>query len=80
VAAGGQVHWRGGQRFAHTNGWIIAQQAGDRAPRRTQRLLGRAVWDVFAAMEVVLAFAAARRDEAARGAGRRCGLRVGGDR
>jgi SRSO17 transposase len=59
------------------NGWTIAQRAGDRAPRRTQRLLGRAAWDTFAAMGVVRAFAAAGLDEAARGAGRRCGLRVG---
>jgi SRSO17 transposase len=59
------------------NGWTIAQQAGDRAPRRTQRLLGRAAWDTFAAMGVVRAFAAAGLDEAARGAGRRRGLRVG---
>jgi hypothetical protein len=32
------------------NGWTIAEQAGDRTPDRTQRLLNRAAWDTFAAM------------------------------
>ena len=59
------------------NGWTIAQQAGDRAPQRTQRLLNRAAWDTFAAMGVVGAFAAAGLEEAARGCGRGRGLRVG---
>jgi hypothetical protein len=59
------------------NGWAIAQQAGDRGPLRTQRLLNRACWDTFAAMGVVRRFAVAGLDEAARGAGCRRGLRVG---
>ena len=59
------------------NGWTIAQQAGDRAPPRTQRLLNRAVWDTFAVMGVVRRFAVAGLDEAARRGGRRQGLRVG---
>jgi len=59
------------------NGWTIAQQAGDRAPQRTQRLLSRAVWDTFAAMGVVRQFAVAGLDEAARRSGRRRGLRIG---
>ena len=49
----------------------------DRAPQRTQRLLGRAVWDPFAAMGVVRGFAVAGLEEAARRFGRRRGLRVG---
>jgi SRSO17 transposase len=59
------------------NGWTIAQQAGDRTPQRTQRLLNRACWDAFAAMGVVRRFAVAGLDEAARRGGRRRGLRVG---
>jgi SRSO17 transposase len=59
------------------NGWTIAQQAGDRSPQRTQRLLDRACWDAFAAMGVVRRFAVAGLDEAARRGGRRRGLRVG---
>jgi SRSO17 transposase len=59
------------------NGWTIAEQAGDRAPQRTQRLLNRAAWDTFAAMGVVRRFAVAGLDEAARRSGRRRGLRVG---
>jgi SRSO17 transposase len=59
------------------NGWAIAQQAGDRTPQRTQRLLNRARWDAFAAMGVVARFAVAGLDEAARRGGRRRGLRVG---
>jgi len=35
------------------NGWTIAEQAGDRAPDRTQRLLNRVVWDAGAAAGVV---------------------------
>ena len=59
------------------NGWTIAQQAGDRVPQRTQRLLNRAVWDTFAAMGVVRRFAVAGLDEAARRQGRRARLAVG---
>jgi SRSO17 transposase len=59
------------------NGWTIAEQAGDRSPQRTQRLLSRAVWDTFAAMGVVRRFAVAGLDEAARRGGRQQGLRVG---
>jgi SRSO17 transposase len=59
------------------NGWAIAQQVGDQAPLRTQRLLNRAVWDPFAAMRVVRRFAVAGLDDAARRAGWRRGLRVG---
>jgi SRSO17 transposase len=59
------------------NGWTVAQQVGDQAPRRTQRLLNRAVWDTFAAMRVVRRFAVAGLDEAARRAGRRRSLRIG---
>jgi hypothetical protein len=59
------------------NGWTIAQQAGDRSPQRTQRLLNRAAWDTFAAMGVVRGFAVAGLEEAARCSGRRGGLRVG---
>jgi len=44
------------------NGWTIAEQAGDRGPERTQRLLNRAVWDTFAAMGVVRRFAVAGLD------------------
>lgn len=32
------------------NGWSVAEHAGDRAPDRSQRLLGRASWDEAAAM------------------------------
>ena len=59
------------------NGWTIAEQAGDRAPDRTQRLLNRAVWDTFAAMGVVRRFAVAGLEEAFRRSGRRRGLVVG---
>jgi SRSO17 transposase len=59
------------------NGWTIAEQAGDRTPDRTQRLLNRASWDTFAAMGVVRRFAVAGLDEAARRQGRRAGLRIG---
>jgi hypothetical protein len=58
------------------NGWTIAEQAGDRTPDRTQRLLSRAVWDTAAAMTVVRRFAVAGLDQAARISGRR-GLAVG---
>jgi SRSO17 transposase len=59
------------------NGWTIAAHIGDLAPDKTQRLLSRAVWDTFAAMAVVRRFAVVGLDEAARTAGRRCGLAVG---
>jgi SRSO17 transposase len=59
------------------NGWTIAQQAGDRTPDRTQRLLNRAAWDTFAAMSQVRRFAAAGLEEAARRHGRRGGLVIG---
>jgi SRSO17 transposase len=58
------------------NGWTLAEQAGDRAPDRMQRLLSRAVWDTAAAMRAVRRFAVAGLDQAARGVGRR-GLVVG---
>src|SRR5258708_4674130 len=41
------------------NGWTIAEQAGDRTPDKTQRLLSRACWDTFAAMGGVRRFAPA---------------------
>jgi SRSO17 transposase len=63
--------------LAKRNGWTIAEQAGDRTPQRTQRLLNRAVWDTFAAMGVVRRFAVAGLDEAACRCGRRDGLAVG---
>jgi hypothetical protein len=59
------------------NGWSIAEQAGDRTPDRTQRLLNRACWDTFAVMGVVRRFAVSGLDEAARRSGRRRGLRIG---
>ncbi|MGO9217994.1 MAG: transposase [Streptosporangiaceae bacterium] len=62
--------------LARRNGWTIAEQAGDRTPGRTQRLLNRAAWDPFAAMGVVRRFAVAGLDEAARRSGRR-GLVIG---
>ena len=48
------------------NGWTIAEQAGDRSPARTQRLLNRASWDEAAAMSQVRRYAAAGLDAAAR--------------
>jgi SRSO17 transposase len=62
---------------ARRNGWAIAGYAGDRSPRRTQRLLNRAAWDAFAAMSVVRRFVVAGLDEAAGRCGRRGGLAVG---
>jgi SRSO17 transposase len=59
------------------NGWTIAEQAGDRTPGRTQRLLNRAAWDTFAAMGEVRRFAVAGLDEAASRSGRRRGLAIG---
>jgi hypothetical protein len=45
------------------NGWTIAEQAGDRSPAWTQRLLNRASWDEAAAMSQVRRYAAAGLDE-----------------
>jgi hypothetical protein len=59
------------------NGWTLAEWAGDRAPDRMQRLLGRAVWDTAAAMRVVRRFAVAGLDQAVRTGGRRGLLAVG---
>ena len=56
-----------------SNGWTIAEHAGD----RTQRLLSRAVRDTFAAMGEVRRFAVAGLEEAARRSGRRRGLVIG---
>ena len=53
------------------NGWTLAEQAGDRAPDRMQRLLSRAVWDTAAAMRAVRRFAVAGLDQAAHAGGRR---------
>ncbi|MEU0570442.1 IS701 family transposase [Nonomuraea sp. NPDC005983] len=47
------------------NGWTIAEQAGDRSPCATQRLLNRARWDTAGAMTVVRRFAVAHLDAAA---------------
>ncbi len=63
--------------LAKRNGWTIAEQAGDRTPDKTQRLLNRACWDTFAAMGVVRRFAVAGLDEAARRSGHRRGLVIG---
>src|SRR5215469_6908381 len=41
------------------NGWTVAEQAGDRSPDRSQRLLSRASWDEMAAMSQVRRYAAA---------------------
>src|SRR5258708_16980305 len=40
--------------LARRNGWTIAEQAGDRSPDKTQRLLNRDVWFTWAAMCVSL--------------------------
>jgi hypothetical protein len=47
--------------MAKRNGWTIVEQAGDRTPQRTQRLLNRAVWDSVAAMGVVRRIRRGRR-------------------
>lgn len=57
------------------NGWTIAQQAGDRTPDRTQRLLNRAVWDARAAMSEVRRFVVTGLDAVAVRRTRR-GLRI----
>ena len=53
------------------NGWSVAEQAGDRTPDKSQRLLSRACWDEAAAMSQVRRYAAAGLDEAARRSRRR---------
>ena len=53
------------------NGWSVAEQAGDRTPGKSQRLLSRASWDEEAAMSQVRKYAAAGLDEAARRSRRR---------
>jgi SRSO17 transposase len=53
------------------NGWTVAEQAGDRSPARTQRLLSRASWDEAAAMSQVRKYAVAGLDAAARRSRRR---------
>src|SRR5690242_17241842 len=47
------------------NGWTIAEQAGDRTPDKTQRLLNRAHWDSGAAAAIVREFAVAGLGQAA---------------
>src|ERR1700722_7812893 len=41
------------------NGWSVAEQAGDRTPGKSQRLLSRASWDEAAVMSQVRKYAAA---------------------
>jgi SRSO17 transposase len=53
------------------NGWSVAEQAGDRTPGKSQRLLSRASWDEAAVMSQVRKYAAAGLDEAARRSRRR---------
>jgi hypothetical protein len=53
------------------NGWTIAEQAWDRSPAKTQRLLNRASWDEARAMSEVRRYAAAGLDAAARRSRRR---------
>jgi len=77
VAAGGEIRRALASGLPRRNGWTIAEQIGDRAPDRTQRLLNRAVWDTSAVMGVVRRFAVAGLDEAARRPGRRGALVVG---
>jgi hypothetical protein len=57
--------------LASANGWSAAEQAGDRSPDRSQRLLSRAAWDEEAAMSQVRRYAAAGLDAAARRSRRR---------
>src|SRR5258707_2521154 len=63
--------------LARRNGWTIAEQAGDRSPDKTQRLVNRAVWDTWGAMGGVRRFAVAGLDEAAARSGRRRALVIG---
>ena len=53
------------------NGWTTGEQAGDRSPAKSQRLLNRASWDEAAAMSQVRKYAAAGLDAAARRSRRR---------
>ena len=53
------------------NGWTAGEQAGDRSPAKSQRLLNRASWDEAAAMSQVRKYAAAGLDAAARRSRRR---------
>ena len=53
------------------NGWTVGEQAGDRSPAKSQRLLNRASWDEAAAMSQVRKYAAAGLDDAARRSRRR---------
>src|SRR5258708_23131237 len=64
--------------LARRNGWTIAEQAGDRSPDKTQRLLNRAVWGTWGAMGEVRRFAVAGLCEAGARAGRRRALGIGG--
>jgi SRSO17 transposase len=57
--------------LASANGWSVAEQAGDRSPDSSQRLLSRASWDEDAAMSQVRKYAAAGLDTAARRSRRR---------
>src|SRR5258707_4675239 len=67
--------------LARRNGWTIAEQAGDRSPDKTQRLLNRAVWDTWGAIGVVRRVAVAGLGDAGDRTGRvPCpGIRVPGD-
>jgi SRSO17 transposase len=47
------------------NGWTIGEQAGDRSPAKSQRLLNRASWDEAAAMSQIRRYAVAGLDSAA---------------
>jgi hypothetical protein len=75
--------WQHADRYASAlvseipkrNGWTIAQQAGDRAPDRTKRLLNRAVWGGQGAMSQVRRFVVTGLDAVA-GRGRRRGVRI----
>jgi SRSO17 transposase len=72
-AARGPVPVGVGQRDSQAQRWTIAEQAADRTPDRTQRLLNRAVWDTSGAMSQVRRFVAAGLEQAA-GRRRRRGL------
>src|SRR5260221_9436791 len=60
------------------NGWTIAEQAGDRTPDKTQRLLSRACWDTFAAVGGVRRVAVAGGGGGPGGGGAGGGGGVGG--
>jgi hypothetical protein len=74
VAAGRKVRECAGERPAARNGWTIGEQAGDRSPAKSQRLLNRASWDEVAAMSLVRKYAAAGLDAAARRSRRRLAM------